>query len=199
MTFGQAIPGETPIDPSGLRNRSITNRRELNVAEAECIRKVYVKYLAVTPTSKMAPFDLCWCQKLHQEMFGDVWQWAGQFRSHDLNLGVPFHCISETLLGLLQDLVHWSDYNMDWIEQAARLHHRAVSIHPFENGNGRWSRLLSNIWLKRNRQPMTDWPEKLVGEESEIRSQYLEAVRAADVGDYYQLIELHKVHTEPTV
>src|SRR6266851_437586 len=25
-------------------------------------------------------------------------------------------------------------------------------IHPFLNGNGRWSRMLANIWLKRNRR-----------------------------------------------
>ncbi len=51
------IPGETPIDPSGLRDRSITTRGELNRAEALNIRKAFLKYLAATPTKRVAPFD----------------------------------------------------------------------------------------------------------------------------------------------
>jgi hypothetical protein len=45
-----AIPGETPIDPSGLKDRSIATRPELCRAEALNIRKAYVKYLAAAPT-----------------------------------------------------------------------------------------------------------------------------------------------------
>ncbi len=48
-----AIPGETPIDPSGLRDRSITTRPELCRAEAMNIRKAYVKYLAAAPPSDL--------------------------------------------------------------------------------------------------------------------------------------------------
>ena len=44
---------------------------------------------------------------------------------------------------------------IDLSEQAVLLHHRAVQIHPFENGNGRWSRLLANIWLKKHAHPIT--------------------------------------------
>jgi Fic family protein len=83
-------------------------------------------------------------------------------------------------------------FAMDFVEQAARLHHRAVKIHPFPNGNGRWSRMLANIWLKRNRQPLTKWPEKVIGTESEIRDRYLAAIIKADGGDYSDLIALHR-------
>ena len=74
------IPGETPIDPSGLRDRSITTRVELNRAEALNITKAYVKYLAAVPSKRMAPFDYAWLLRLHKEMFCDVWKWAGQPR-----------------------------------------------------------------------------------------------------------------------
>lgn len=44
------------------------------------------------------------------------------------------------------------------IATAAEFHHRAVWVHPFEDGNGRWARLLANIWLMQHDQPVTIWP-----------------------------------------
>lgn len=58
---------------------------------------------------------------------------------------------------------------MDVVERAARLHHRAVEIHPFVNGNGRWARTLSNIYLVNQRSPYVAWPEGVIGDASEIR------------------------------
>lgn len=81
---------------------------------------------------------------------------------------------------------------MSHIEQAAMLHHRTVRIHPFLNGNGRWARLLTNIWLSQMRCPIIDWPEPTLGSENEIRKQYLEAMRQADSGDYAPLFDLHR-------
>lgn len=196
MAFGSKIPGETPIDPSGLKNKSITNRRQLNIAEAENIRHAVVKYLASRPTPKIAPFDFFWLQKLHEEMFGDVWQWAGKIRERDLNLGIHFHQIRGELFSLVEDLPTWSGFGISMAEQAARLHHRAVKIHPFENGNGRWSRLLANIWLKRNQQPITEWPEQSIGNESAIRGEYLTAIKGADRGEYSLLIKMHETYAE---
>jgi Fic-DOC domain mobile mystery protein B len=196
MPDWQPIPGETPIDPSGLKVRGVTNRAELNRVEAACIRKVIAKYLASRPTRKLASFDLDWCQRLHAEMLGNVWEWAGQIRSRDLNIGISFGAIRENLLALLADLHSWPGFKMDFVEQAARFHHRAVQIHPFENGNGRWSRLLANIWLRLNDHRLIDWPEATIGTESVIRSQYIAAIRQADGGDLDPLIELHRIHVE---
>src|SRR5687767_3702032 len=141
MARWRTILDETPIDPSGLKVKGITNRHQLNLFEAENIRKAVAKYLARKPTRRTARFDLSWARRLHREMFGDVWEWAGSFRTEDKNLGLPWHQVETSLQALLDDLACWGQYGMDLVEQAARLHHRAVHIHPFENGNGRWSRL----------------------------------------------------------
>jgi len=199
MSTWQPIPGETPIDPTGLKAANVANRRELNIVEAENIRKVFVKYLAGKPNRRVAPFDFTWCLKLHKEMFGDVWQWAGVIRSRDgLNMGIPSHCIRDQLQGLLNDLMSWENYRMDLIEQAVRLHHRAVKIHPFENGNGRWARMLANIWLKLHGHAITDWPDNIIGDRSDIRDEYIAALQEADNGDYKPLIELHRRYTITT-
>ena len=109
-----------------------------------------------------------------------------------LNLGSPWHQGPIQLQRLCDDLDYWKTNWPDVIEQAAHLHHRAVQIHPFPNGNGRWSRLLANIWLKLHKQPLTDWPEEVIGSTSLIRDEYLAAVRAADEGDDTRLIDLHR-------
>lgn len=167
------IPGETPIDPSGLRDRTITTRGELNRAEALNVNKAHVKYLAAAPTSRVAPFDYAWLLRLHKEMYCDVWEWAGQPRQRDLNIGVPWPQISQQVFDLTQALLCWG--GMSPLEQASQLHYRAVWIHPFENGNGRWARLLANIWLRRHKAPLVVWPEAMSGQESPIRSDYLQA------------------------
>ncbi|MBX3402827.1 MAG: mobile mystery protein B [Phycisphaeraceae bacterium] len=187
------ILGQTPIDDlSGLRIRSIRSTADLNMAEAENIRKATLKYLASRPSRRAAPFDVVWARRLHAEMFGDVWTWAGSFRKRETNIGSSPALIESDLHNLLADLSAWARSGMPPIEQAARLHHVAVRIHPFPNGNGRWSRLLANIWLKRGGEPPIEWPEATIGAASIIRQDYLNAIRAADRADYSQLLALHR-------
>ncbi|MEO8493978.1 MAG: Fic family protein [Planctomycetota bacterium] len=82
------------------------------------------------------------------------------------------------------------------IEQAAHLHHRAVEVYPFLGGNGRWSRLLANIWLKQHGHSPTLWPEETIGTTSPIRQEYLAALHEADQGDKTEIVELHRRYTE---
>lgn len=188
-----AASGETPIDDlSGLKLRDISTREQLNFAEAQNILKATIKYLAKRPTKRSARFDFAWMLKLHGEMFGDVWQWAGKIRTRNLNLGVPFYMVSQELQTLVEDLAAWSRFGHDLIEQAARLHYKAVYIHPFLNGNGRWARMLANIWLKLNRANIIRWPEEIIGPQSKIREEYIAAVKACDEGREEPLFELHR-------
>jgi Fic-DOC domain mobile mystery protein B len=191
-----SIPGETPIDDiSGLKIKGITTRNELNQFEANNIRSAIVKYLGSKPNRKIAPFHFSWALQLHGEMFCDVWKWAGITRQSDKNIGVPWMQVQPMLFDLMRDVEFWKNGTSSLLEQATWLHHRAVQIHPFENGNGRWSRLLANVWLKLNDHAITDWPEQSVGQESQIRSEYLEAISDADRGRYGPLLDLHKRFT----
>ena len=195
MADWQSIPGETPIDPSGLRpalRNVVHSRAQLNPLEADNIRAAVVKYLAGTPARRLAPFALKWVLRLHKEMLAKVWVWAGRIRTVELNLGSPAWRIQTDLHELLEDLHCWEGSTMPLVEQAARLHYRAVHIHPFENGNGRWARLLANIWLKQHGEAVTVWPEEgITAATSPIREQYIEALRAVDQGDMSCLIALH--------
>ena len=192
MTGWQTLPGETPIDDiSGLKARGVTTRSELNRMEAENIRKAVVKYLAARPTRHMARFDLPWVLQLHREMLGEVWTWAGTIRTSVTNIGIAPNQIEVGLAALLDDLAFWEEKGEDELYQAVVLHHRAVHIHPFENGNGRWARLLANIRLRLLGHQLTEWPEETIGAESVIRDEYIAAIKAADEGEYGPLWDLH--------
>lgn len=192
------IPGQTPLDDlSGLRVKNIRTTAELNAAEAENIRKAILKYLAARPTTRSAPFDVRWLCRLHAEMFGDVWTWAGTLRTSQTNIGCKPYEVAERLHNLLEDLKAWQASRMPLLEQAVRLHHVAVQIHPFPNGNGRWSRMLTNIWLKLHDSEPIEWPETTIGAASTIRGEYLEAIKAADRGDYAKLLALHERYRPP--
>lgn len=198
--FGR-IRGETPIDPSKLKKsaRWIKVRSQLHDAEAKAIGVVADKYLiGRSKATSRAAFDLRWSCKLHREMFGSIWTWAGRTRQIELEgVGSKWFNVEPELHSLLMDLATWAKTEMDSLEQAATLHHRAVRIHPFENGNGRWARLMANILLKRKGRNIINWPDKrLVGRASPIREAYIRALQAADAGRMDELIELHRAHLQ---
>lgn len=190
---GEEPDGASPFDASGLKLKHIRTRQQLNIAEAKNIGRAITKYLASTPSRRKAPFTREWSYRLHREMFSEVWEWAGKRRISELDIGFSFDRIDPALKDLFNDLAAWVEHGSYPIaEQAARLHHRSVLIHPFQNGNGRWARLLANIWLKQHAAAPVDWPDETIGSEGVIRGEYLEAIRAADQGDLRPLLNLHR-------
>lgn len=80
---------------------------------------------------------------------------------------------------LMNDLVNWyneaeQNNNMSPIELASVFHYRYIRIHPFEDGNGRISRLLVNYILTRHGYPM-------LVVKSKDKSNYLTALNRCDV------------------
>ena len=165
--------------------------QDIYIYEATNITKATLKYLSAKPDNKIAPFSFEWFLLLHKEMFGAVWDWAGKLRQVELSIGVKAYLVSTELKKLVDDSEYWhNNKSFEVIEIAARIHHRAVQIHPFKNGNGRWSRMLANIYLKQNGLSPTKWNENLLAKENLHRDDYIESLKEADNGDYSKLIEL---------
>ena len=164
---------------------------EIYLYEAKNITKATLKYLSATPDKKLAPFSYDWFMTLHKDMFGDVWDWAGKLRHSELSIGVKAYLVGIEIKKLVDDLEYWhKNKSFDVIETASRVHHRAVQIHPFLNGNGRWSRMLANIYLKQNGLQPTKWNENLLSKENLHREDYIKALKKADNGDYSELIKM---------
>lgn len=182
--------GETPIDPSRLVDKSIRNRADLDRAEATNILKAAEKYATAKLGGKRA-FTYEWLLRVHRDMFCDVWVFAGEVRTIELSLGIAPHLIGQQLGGLALDIAAWKANESLLLEQAVTIHHRAVHIHPFENGNGRWARFVANLWLRKHGKPMVEWPEPKMSATSDVRDEYLAAIRRADQFDYGPLVALH--------
>lgn len=85
---------------------------------------------------------------------------------------------------------------MEVDEIAARIHHRLVQIHPFLNGNGRWARLITNIYLKKQLHRTLQWPEETLQEDSPFRKKYIAALKKADDGNYQALQKIHRDYSK---
>ena len=190
------IDDATPLDDiSGLKLPSsrVYTLKEVYEAEANNIALATLKYLSAPPSKKIAPFTYEWLQQLHYEMFGNVWEWAGKFRSCELSIGIKAYQVPTALKELADDIAFWDKHKTyDIYEVAARLHHRAVQIHPFQNGNGRWSRMLANIYLRQNGSMPVKWQENLLSKENTKRDEYIQALKNADSGNYAKLIAMHR-------
>ena len=193
----QPIDDATPLnDTSGLKlskNKSYT-LKEIYDKEADNIANAILKYLSAEPSKKDAPFSYEWLLELHSEMFGEVWEWAGKLRQCELSIGIKAYLISTELKKLVDDIEYWHKHKtFNTIEIATRIHHRAVQIHPFQNGNGRWSRMLANIYLRQNGLMPVRWQEDLLAKENPNRTAYIQALKKADNGEYTNLITMHKI------
>lgn len=133
--------GATPLDPDerrGLKFAHITLRGELDELEQANIEQG-LRWIARRRAGDI--FDDTFVRRVHARLFGDVWQWAGDYRLTEKNIGIAPYQISMQLRMLLDDARFWAGNAVYTpLEAAARFHHRMVQIHPFPNGNGRHAR-----------------------------------------------------------
>jgi len=138
--------GATPIDEDekeALLIPHITTLEELNEWEQRNITDAY-SWLDSTRRKDILSEDfIC---TLHKKMFGKVWRWAGNYRQSDKNIGLDWTRIPVHLRQILKDVRYWVNhetYPSD--EIATRFHHRLVLIHLFPNGNGRHTRVITDL------------------------------------------------------
>lgn len=189
MKFSYA-EGATPIDDiSDLIPNWVRTQGDLNQVEAESIFSATGKYLMKPVRKPLLWFNISLLQRIHREMFFDVWSWAGKFRTTQTAPGIAPNLIHESLKNLCDDVRFWNteNCNLTRIEQAAIIHHRLVFIHPFQNGNGRFSRLVSDRYLKAVGGSFPNWPTDL-NYDGKCRSKYIEALKKADKGNYEPLV-----------
>ena len=118
----------------------------------------------------------------HRRWLGNVYEWAGQYRSVNMGKG-DFHFAAAHLVPkLMQDLnknflavyTPCSGYEEESLVDAlAKVHIEYILVHPFREGNGRLSRLLANIMALQAGQPVLDFTYM-----DENKMEYFAAVRA---------------------
>ncbi len=182
--------GATPLSPDEIHNlipNHLTTQKELN--EWEQFNIVKGESWAFS-TKRKNILSIDFAKKLHKQMFNETWSWAGVFRKSQTNIGVDSIYIPQELKAIFDDVEFWlSNNTYEMREIAIRLHHRLVFVHPFPNGNGRFSRLFADLLLQNNNEVSFSWGSCSLIEDSITRKQYIAALKEADIGDYRKLIE----------
>jgi Fic-DOC domain mobile mystery protein B len=189
--------GQTPLDDDelrGLRLTYVTMRGELDAAEQLNIVDGRAWAIGRKRTVDQILDDL-FLRRLHREMFGDVWTWAGRYRRSNKNIGVDWLQIGEAVRNLCADARMWhaaaeSDAAHD--TAAVEFHQRLVLIHPFVNGNGRHARLTADLLVAATGGAAFTWGGTAgampIAEADLDRAAYLDALRRADRGDLAPLV-----------
>lgn len=175
-----------PEEMLGLIPAHIAYRSELNEAEQENISRGQQWALDRRRDLLSEKF----IKDLHKRMLGDVWRWAGKFRTTQRNIGIDYWLVPVELRGLIEDSKAWIDFKAYPADEiAVRFHHRLVFIHPFANGNGRHARLMADLLVMRLGCQRFAWGRQSLRDPSTTRRQYIEALRAADNRDFAPLLK----------
>jgi Fic-DOC domain mobile mystery protein B len=184
--------GQTPLEEDekeGLLIATIATRAELDEFEQQNIEEA-IQWTMMRNFKQQEVLTEAFVRVVHKKMYGSVWEWAGEFRKTNKNIGVDKWQIGIELRNLLNDTDYWINnkiYSED--EIAIRFKHRIVSIHCFANGNGRHSRLMADIIIEKvSRMKIFTWGTANLIKEGDARIAYLRAVREADSGNYAALL-----------
>lgn len=170
----------TPAERNELIPTHVTLRSELNELEQQNIAKADSWAFG----RKRTALDEAYLLGLHRRMFDGVWRWAGKYRTTERNLGVAPHRIQPEIRQIIDDVHYWIEhksYGAD--ELAVRFHHRLVFVHPFPNGNGRWSRLAADLLIIRQGGARFTWGGANLQPVGDLRRTYIDALHAADNHD----------------
>ncbi|MBY0110349.1 MAG: mobile mystery protein B [Candidatus Babeliaceae bacterium] len=181
-------PGSTPLETgelAGLLPKHITTQEELNAWEEKNI--IEAEPWAFKQKDILSTLFI---KKLHKRMFDKTWEWAGEFRTSEKNIGAYWAQVPMLLQVLCDDVRYQLErdaYSND--EIAVRFHHRLVSIHPFSNGNGRHARLMADVLIVQQGGSRFTWGMyQDLTKTTSVRKQYIQALQVADKGDYSKLL-----------
>ncbi len=169
---------------------NISDRNKLNEEEAKGIIKAE-EFIYELEEDTILTIELI--LDLHKIAFSHLYEWAGKWRRSDFQVGShtpPDYTEVPTRMYQFIDEISFRFNNAQnedkLVSLLAYAHHQLVFIHPFNNGNGRTARLITNLLaLLKGYSDIV-----LYYREGDKREQYLKAIRAADSYDYTPLEEL---------
>lgn len=98
--------GQTPIDSNekaGLLLSTVTTQKELNEFEQLNIEKAFEKYLFLRKPKPDEILSEKFILNVHNDMFDDVWSWAGTYRKSNKNIGADSFLITTQCHQLIDD------------------------------------------------------------------------------------------------
>ena len=158
MTVGPGY-GATPLEPdeadaltADAREAFGDQARKIDLYEAEQAinDEVSIALLDDIADGRLLLADILtdsFLRDLHRKLYGDLWSWAGRYRTRGLNIGVDPASIAVEVRGSLDNIRYRWGHTDDWTprELGIAVHAETVRIHGFVDGNGRSTRLLADL------------------------------------------------------
>jgi len=187
--FEQPDDAATPLTDNEKRDlipAHIAFRRELNAAQQENIIRGQEWALRRRRRDILSEKLI---KHLRRHMLGDVWRWAGEYRTSERNMGINHWEIPMALRVLLDDVKLWIEKNVYPVDEiAVRFHHRLVAIHAFPNGNGRHARLMADLLVTELGGTRFSWGSGSLATTGDLRRRCIAALHAADGHDIKSLL-----------
>ena len=177
-----------------LRNRlAIRLKREMDRVEFEALLRVREAYLErISPDTQ---FTTALLRQMHRDWLGDIYEWAGQYRTVELSKGgfrwPPAYLVADNMarfeVGLLREHTPCRPAPLDGVARGmAEVHAELLLIHPFREGNGRLARWLADVMALQAGYTIPDYGFRGRGSRSR-QAHYLEAVKLGYLQDYAAL------------
>jgi len=186
-----------------LRNKfGITDSREMDKLEAEALIKatdtLFHEYDA---EHQFTSADIC---HMHQVWLGDIYEWAGKYRTVNISkVDFTFAMAAQVPKLMLQfEAEQLKEYTPcifakrdEVVKALAEVHTELVLIHPFREGNGRCSRILTSIMALQAGLPVLDF-SVISGPR---KSEYFNAVQSGMDRNYVPMEELFREIIESSI
>lgn len=183
---------ESEFQP-GSRSRVLRNLlgirsvRKMERAESQALYAATQRL--IDETSRDHAFtadDIC---RMHRTRLGEIYAWAGQYRSVNIAKGNFMFAAAPQVPKLMERFEREHLHGLtpclaatpeDQARALAVVHAELVLIHPFREGNGRCARILSTLMALQAGLPPLDFS----GMEGRGKRGYIAAIHAALAGDY---------------
>ena len=173
----------------------IRSKREMDALEATKLADVTDWAIRhVTVDQRFTAADVCdW----HKQWLGEMYGWAGEYRQVNISKGGFVFAMAAQVPRLMQEferkeLARFTPCTFDNLEDVLKAlaitHCELVLIHPFREGNGRLSRLLSQLMALQAGLPLLNF-SVIKGKQREA---YFAAVRAGMGRDYTPMIDVFR-------
>ena len=121
-----------------------------NSADLEEAEKALTALAALQIELKPPPYDLDYLKTIHQYLFDDLYEWAGELRAIDLTKGSTRFCNydrinpeANKIFGTLRKAGYYINHERsNLVAAVAELYIELNMVHPFREGNGRAQRIL---------------------------------------------------------
>lgn len=173
------------LDQNGIlkNNLSITSSEELERVE-RMITSFKLANLYLEPGEQT--FDVKHYLRIHKTLFEDIYPFAGEFRTENIQKQIPFcvpNLIYENLTNTLEYARNWAKNiknEEDLIEFIAYFYSELDIIHPFREGNGRTEREFLRQYVEKINEKIDFGNYTLDYDKVEDKNAFIKSIVIAD-------------------